>query len=148
MGRRPPLFMLVSLAGVVAAAVALTACGEQKLSVPKRPAAQGGPSVEYRGAQLFAARCSGCHTLGAAAGEGTSDNVHDLERVDGPSFDQRRETVDKVVYAIRNGGFSGAIMPQNIVVGPDAHAVAVFVAKNSGKKAQRPAGPEDAPPGF
>ena len=35
----------------------------------------------------------------------------------GPNLDYRRETKDQVLYAIRNGGFSGAIMPQNIVVG-------------------------------
>ena len=37
-----------------------------------------------------------------------------------------------VIYAIRNGGFSGAIMPQNIVVGADAQKVAAFVAKYAG----------------
>ena len=45
----------------------------------------------------------------------------------------RRETKDQVLYAIRNGGFSGAIMPQNIVVGDDAEAVAEFVAEYAGK---------------
>jgi len=147
MGRRPPHLILVSLAGVVAAALALTACGEQKIEVPKR-SAQGAPSVEYQGAQLFAERCAGCHTLTPAAAEGGTDNVHDLERVDGPSFDQRPQDVSQVLYAIRNGGFSGAIMPQNIVVGQQAQAVAVFLAKYSGKKAERPVGPEGAPPGF
>ena len=38
-----------------------------------------------------------------------------------------------VLYAIRNGGFSGAIMPANIVVGDDAHKVAEFVAAYAGK---------------
>ena len=41
----------------------------------------------------------------------------DRERTDGPNFNIRRECVEHVLYAIRNGGFSGAIMPQNIVVG-------------------------------
>jgi len=148
MGRRPPLLILVSLAGVLAAALALTACGEQKVAVPKGQSPQGGPSVEYQGAQLFAERCAGCHTLTPAAAEGGTDNVHDLERVDGPNFDQRPQDVSQVLYAIRNGGFSGAIMPQNIVVGSQAQAVAVFLSKYSGKKAQRPVGPESAPPGF
>ena len=40
-----------------------------------------------------------------------------------------------MLYAIRNGGFSGAIMPQNIVVGEDAEAVAEFVAKYAGTDA-------------
>ena len=47
-----------------------------------------------------------------------------------------------VIYAIRNGGFSGAIMPQNIVVGDDAEKVAEFVAKYAGQdvvNAPRPA---------
>jgi hypothetical protein len=42
-----------------------------------------------------------------------------------------------VLYAIRNGGFSGAIMPENIVVGKDAQAVAQFLAKYSGTKAPK-----------
>ena len=45
-----------------------------------------------------------------------------------------------MLYAIRNGGFSGAIMPQNIVVGKDAEAVAAFVAKYAGTKAKSPPG--------
>ena len=42
-----------------------------------------------------------------------------------------------MLYAIRNGGFSGAIMPENIVVGEDAQAVAEFLAKYSGLQAQK-----------
>ena len=38
-----------------------------------------------------------------------------------------------MIFAIANGGFSGAIMPQNIVVGDDAEAVARFLAEYSGK---------------
>ena len=44
---------------------------------------------------------------------------------------------DNVLYAIRNGGYSGAIMPQNIVVGKDADNVAAFLSKYSGKKAKK-----------
>jgi hypothetical protein len=46
-----------------------------------------------------------------------------------------------VVYAIRNGGFSGAIMPQNIVVGDDAQKVAAFVAKYAGGDVVHPPAP-------
>ena len=42
-----------------------------------------------------------------------------------------------MLYAIRNGGFSGAIMPQNIVVGDDAQEVAQFLAKYSGLQAPK-----------
>jgi hypothetical protein len=61
--------------------------------------------------------------------------VRTRERTDGPNFNYRCENYDRVLYAIENGGFSGAIMPQNIVVGPDARAVAAFVSQYSGRKA-------------
>jgi hypothetical protein len=57
--------------------------------------------------------------------------VRTREYKDGPNFDQRHETVNCVLFAIRNGGFSGGPMPQNIVTGPEAQAVAQFVAENS-----------------
>ena len=96
-----------------------------------------GQTVDTRGADLFAERCGGCHTLEAAGTEGSSG-----ERPTGPNLNQRKETRDQVLYAIRNGGFSGAIMPQNIVVGPDAQAVAEFVSRNAGKKAKNPPSPK------
>ena len=43
-----------------------------------------------------------------------------------------------MIFAIANGGFSGAIMPQNIVVGDDAEAVARFLAEYSGKDVSDP----------
>ena len=101
-------------------------------------AARTAREVDSRGATLFAERCAGCHTLEAAGTEGSNPE----ERVAGPNLNNRRETKDQVLYAIRNGGFSGAIMPQNIVVGEDAEAVAEFVAKYAGKSADGPAGPD------
>jgi mono/diheme cytochrome c family protein len=98
-----------------------------------------GVQVNDRGAQLFADRCSGCHTLSAA---GTHGSVG--ERISGPNLDFRKETRNTVLYAIRNGGFSGAIMPQNVVVGKDADDVAAFVAKYAGTKAKQPPGPPGA----
>jgi hypothetical protein len=55
-----------------------------------------------------------------------------------------------VLYAIENGGFSGAIMPQNIVVGQDAQEVAQFVAHYAGASARspRPDGSGNAANGF
>jgi len=38
---------------------------------------------------------------------------------------------------LHNGGFSGAIMPQNIVVGQEAQEVAQFLAKYSGLQAPK-----------
>jgi mono/diheme cytochrome c family protein len=95
-----------------------------------------GREVDSRGAELFAERCGGCHTLAAAGTEGSNPE----QRVAGPNLNARRETADQVLYAIRNGGFSGAIMPQNIVVGEDAKAVAEFVAEYAGRDATEPPG--------
>ena len=99
--------------------------------------ARSDPAEVRRGAELFAARCSGCHTLDAAGARGSKpprEPTQPGERTNGPNFDQRSETVDTVLYAIRNGGYSGAIMPANIVVGRDAEAVAMFVAKYAGRQ--------------
>lgn len=118
---------IAAVAGALAVAGLVGACGEAHVEdSPDNSAAVN------RGAQLFNERCSGCHSLDAAAAEGSATNVHQREHTDGPNFNQRQEDVDQVLYAIRNGGFSGAIMPENIVVGDDARAVAEFVARYSG----------------
>ena len=54
------------------------------------------------------------------------------ERTNGPNFNVRKVNRDDALFAIRNGGFSGAIMPANIVTG-DADAVADFLDKYSGQ---------------
>jgi mono/diheme cytochrome c family protein len=92
-----------------------------------------------KGAELFYERCSGCHTLEAANSYGSKPEgeIAGGERTNGPNFNTRKESRDDVLFAIRNGGFSGAIMPANIVVGEDAEAVADFLAEYSGKKAPK-----------
>lgn len=107
----------------VVAAAAAAGCGTQGVQVPN-------DDPTHAGAEMFAQRCSGCHTLTPAGTEGSANRS---ERVQGPNLDQRHETMDDVIYAIRNGGFSGAIMPQNIVVGDDAQRVAAFVSKYAGE---------------
>jgi hypothetical protein len=64
--------------------------------------------------------------------------VTDREREDGPNFDDRKETVEDVLFAIQNGGFSGAIMPENIATGAEAQKVAEFLAKYAGGGAPKP----------
>ncbi|MDX6606466.1 MAG: hypothetical protein QOD14_1006 [Solirubrobacterales bacterium] len=103
---------------------AAAGCGTQGIQVSSN-------DPMHEGAQIFSERCSGCHTLTPAGTEGSSNRS---QRQQGPNLDQRKETVNDVIYAIRNGGFSGAIMPQNIVVGADADKVAAFVAKYSGQQ--------------
>jgi mono/diheme cytochrome c family protein len=127
---RPKTSFLLPLLAVVLA-LPLVACGEQKIQVASS-------SPQRAGAELFQQRCAGCHTFTAAGTMGSSANVRTRERTDGPNFDTRRECVERVLYAIANGGFSGAIMPQNIVVGEQAREVAEFVARYAGEKAEGP----------
>lgn len=87
----------------------------------------------HAGAKLFVERCGSCHTLDAAGTQGSSTDVTDKEEVDGPNFNDRKETVEDVLYAIENGGFSGAIMPENIATGDEARQIAEFIAKYAGK---------------
>jgi mono/diheme cytochrome c family protein len=125
--RRPLRVLLISGVSIVVAALA-AACGTQTISVAKSD-----PS--YPGAVLFNQRCSGCHTLSYAAANGSAPNPRSALRVNGPNFDVRCERpVTRVLYAIENGGFSGVIMPQNVVVGNDAREVAMFVAKYAGRQ--------------
>jgi mono/diheme cytochrome c family protein len=127
-----PLRVLTFATAITSVAALIAACGTQKISVPK---SQG---ATYRGAVLFSQRCSGCHTLSYAATHGSAANVRTAQANNGPDFDVRCERpVDRVLYAIQNGGFSGAIMPQNVVVGQDAHDVALFVATYSGRSAPK-----------
>jgi len=119
-----------------AALASLAACGQGKIEVPKQDAAL------HHGAELFYERCSGCHTLDAANARGSrpAGKVGGSERTDGPNFNIRKENRDDVLFAIRNGGFSGAIMPANVVVGRDAQDVALFVERYAGQKAPSTAG--------
>jgi mono/diheme cytochrome c family protein len=118
------------LAATAAIALLGAACGTQRISVPTSQ-----PAL-HEGAVLFHQRCSGCHTLSYAATFGSASNVFTAQFNNGPNFDIRCERpAIRVLYAIENGGFSGAIMPQNIVVGRDAMDVARFVATYSGRQA-------------
>ena len=99
----------------------------------------------YEGAELFAAHCSGCHTLSAAGTEGSATKVSTRERKDGPNFDQRKEDEADVLYAIENGGFSSGPMPQNILTGEDAQEGRRRSSPQySGSKAARPPSPQQS----
>jgi hypothetical protein len=108
----PRRSMLIACAG---AATLLSACGGH-IEVPQQDAAL------HHGAELFNQRSK-------PAGQAKPG-----ERTDGPNFNVRKENVPDVLFAIRNGGFSGAIMPANVVVGRDAQDVAMFLARYAGKK--------------
>jgi mono/diheme cytochrome c family protein len=122
----PPVSRPIVIAVALAASL-LAACGGE-IEVPDSD------ETAHRGAVLFNERCSGCHSLDAANAYGSKPEgqIQGGERTNGPDFNVRKESRDDVLFAIRNGGFSGAIMPANIVVGEDAEAVADFLAEYSG----------------
>ncbi len=120
---RPASLSLALLAGLVVAGCG----GNSGSSVGSQSA------LVNEGGQLFAERCSGCHTLSTVGAEGSATKINDRERPDGPNFNVRKACYGATMYAIQNGGFSGAIMPANIVVGPEAKAVAAFLQEYSGK---------------
>ena len=127
-----PVRFLCALGATAAIALLGTACGSQKIRVSK-----SNPAL-HRGAVLFQQRCAGCHSLAYAATFGSAANVFTAQFNNGPNFNVRCERpAIRVLYAIENGGFSGAIMPQNIVVGKDAEDVAKFVATYAGRQAPK-----------
>ncbi len=117
---------------VIACALAsalLVGCGGD-ITVPEED------QTARRGAVLFYERCSGCHTLEAANSYGSKPEgqLQGGERTNGPNFNVRKVAEEDALFAIRNGGFSGAIMPANIVTGEDADAVAQFLDEYSGSQ--------------
>ncbi|MBJ7459635.1 MAG: c-type cytochrome [Thermoleophilaceae bacterium] len=119
--------ILLVLALVAVAAFA-SGCGSQGVSLADNTSAGAG-------AQAFAEKCGGCHTISYAGTTGSKPDgeVNSKDRTNGPNFDQRKETYQSAITAIRQGGFSGAIMPGNIVTGQEAEDVATFLAKYSGR---------------
>jgi mono/diheme cytochrome c family protein len=130
--------VVLALAAAVAGAGA-AGCGERGIEL-----ADSNP--DHRGAEIFDMHCSACHTLDVAGAQGSAVRVNDREYKDGPNFNVRKEEKADVLYAIRNGGFSSGPMPQDIVVGGEAQAVADFVAKYSGREAARAPTPNRAAP--
>ncbi len=118
--------MVLALAGSAMMAAAVAGCGGE-LDVKEE---------DRVAATLFNQNCSGCHTLKSANSYGSKPEgqLEGGERTNGPNFDQRKEERDDVLFAIRNGGFSGAIMPANIVVGDEAEMLADFLEKYSGSE--------------
>jgi mono/diheme cytochrome c family protein len=126
----PTAMRSLAAAALLTAAVALGACGSQGNQVPKS-------SPYYKGSALFLEHCSGCHTLSVVGAQGSATSIKDRLKTNGPNFNFRKENVEQVLFAIRNGGFSGAIMPENIVVGQDAQEIAEFLTHYSGSESQK-----------
>ncbi len=122
---------LVAAATLVFGSItAFSACGTQGIQVAQT-------SPYYSGAVIFRDHCSGCHTLSVVGASGSATSISSRLKTNGPNFNQRKEQYNQVIYAIQNGGFSGAIMPENIVVGSQAQQVAAFLTRYSGLQAKK-----------
>ncbi len=110
----------------VAALLGVSGCAQGEIDVNE---------ANREGAVLFNERCSGCHTFSRANSYGSKPEgqLAGGEHTNGPNFNVRKVNKDDALFAIRNGGFSGAIMPANIVMGEEAEKVADFLAKYSGE---------------
>jgi mono/diheme cytochrome c family protein len=126
---RPRAKIAAVVTALATSALLASACGSNGIKVSSS-------SPHYRGAVLFRDHCSGCHTLATVGAVGSATSIANRVRTNGPNFNIRKENPEQVRFAIRNGGFSGAIMPENIVVGGDAQAVANFLAHYSGRQSQ------------
>ena len=82
--------------------------------------AQAATTQARSGKEIFQSTCAGCHTLADAQ---TNGQV-------GPNLDELKPDHDRVLDALRTG--PGA-MPENLVVGQEAEAVATYVASAAGK---------------
>ena len=124
--------LAISVAAI-SVALAAGACGTEKVHIPKSDPHY---ASDFAGATLFNQRCGGCHTLSYAGTTGSGQNPRTYLSISGPNFNVRCERpAIRVLYAIENGGFSGAFMPQNVVVGQQAREVAMFVARFAGADA-------------
>ena len=80
---------------------------------------------EQRGREIFNERCVQCHALGA------SNAVQQV----GPDLDELRPPKELALDAILKGRARGqGQMPAMLVTGPDAEAVAAYVARVAGRE--------------
>jgi len=107
---------------VLATALLAAGCGTGGIS-------KGGDADQ--GKKLFLDKCGGCHALADAGTHGTSGP--DLDDAFGPSRKQgfKDETIQQVVK--QQIDLAVPPMPQDLVTGSDADAVAAYVAAVAGK---------------
>lgn len=115
-----PLFYIVLGVSIPAVVIADRSDDQQRT----RAAVASSGSEEARGKRLFTQNCASCHTLAAVNARGST----------GPNLDALGELDERrVASAIRVGGSGENLMPARLLEGPDAAAVARFVAANAGR---------------
>ena len=125
-----PVRVTIIVSAMLAVAALISACGTER--IPHRSSRR----TVYAGAVIFSQRCAGCHTLSYAATHGSGANIRSRLITNGPNFNVRCERpITACCTRSRTVGSPERYMPQNIVVGPEARAVARFVATYAGRQA-------------
>jgi mono/diheme cytochrome c family protein len=84
-------------------------------------------NAQVNGREIFAERCSNCHTLAASKAVGKV----------GPNLDNLRPPKELILDAIKNGRANGrGQMPAGVVDGQDAQDVAAYVSAVAGRANQ------------
>lgn len=116
-----PIVYLVLGIGVPAAVIATRS--EAEGGSARLRSADLTPKLQ-RGKDLFRRTCASCHTLAAVNARG----------ITGPDLDTLGQLGKKgMLNAIRKGGTGQGRMPSGLLEGPDADAVATYVARVAGK---------------
>ena len=110
--------ILIAAAVIALAAGGCGGDGDEGPDAAATDAEQPLSPVEEQGRELFVSNCGSCHTLDAA---GTDGSV-------GPDLDEVQADEAQVLEAIETGAGGSDVMPENLVEGEDARAVAKFVA--------------------
>lgn len=118
MRRRRRIPILVVATVIALASAGCGGDGDEEPDAAETDAEQPLSPVEERGRELFVSNCGSCHTLDAA---GTDGSV-------GPDLDEVQADEAEVLDAIETGAGGSGAMPENLVEGEDAQAVAKFVA--------------------
>jgi hypothetical protein len=117
------IVLLYVVFGVVVPGAVIANRGEAEGGVGSLRTKELTPEQE-KGKVLFVENCKSCHTLAAVQAQGvTGPNLDELGGLD----------KQRVLNAIKNGGTGQDRMPEKLLTGSDAEAVASYVAAVAGQ---------------
>jgi cytochrome c551 len=124
-GRRFRILMLVLYLALGIAVPAAVIAGREEAEGGVGPLERGALNAEAReGKRLFEQSCASCHNLDAVNARGAT----------GPDLDEIGEvSPERIRNAIKNGGTGQKRMPEGLLEGEEADAVAVYVSKVAGR---------------
>ena len=118
------MLMLYVVLGLAVPALIIAASDESEGGTPPLQHEEAS-SEAVEGKELFRQTCTACHTLAAANARG----------VTGPNLDEIGEmTEERVLTAIEVGGTGQKRMPEKLLEGENAEAVAKYVSTVAGQK--------------